>query len=78
MNLIKQIENDIKNSTYSTVYLFMGEEEYYIDHLTKLIQNNSLQDHERDFNLNILYGKDTSISELYQYLSNILLCQKKS
>ena len=64
MNLIKQIENDIKNSTYSTVYLFMGEEEYYIDHLTKLIQNNSLQDHERDFNLNILYGKDTSISEI--------------
>ena len=54
MNLIKQIENDIKNNTYSPVYLFMGEEEYYIDYLTKLIINNSLQDHEKDFNLNIL------------------------
>jgi len=30
MNLIKQIENDIKNNTYSPVYLFMGEEEYYM------------------------------------------------
>ena len=64
MNLIKQIENDIKNNTYSPVYLFMGEEEYYIDYLTKLIQNNSLQDHEKDFNLNILYGKDTLIRDI--------------
>ena len=64
MNLIKQIENDIKNNTYSPVYLFMGEEEYYIDYLTKLIINNSLQDHEKDFNLNILYGKDTLISDI--------------
>ena len=64
MNLIKQIENDIKNNTYSPVYLFMGEEEYYIDYLTKLIINNSLQDHEKDFNLNILYGKDTLISDV--------------
>lgn len=64
MNLIKQIENDIKNNTYSPVYLFMGEEEYYIDYLTKLILNNSLQDHEKDFNLNILYGKDTLISDI--------------
>ncbi|MDA9356759.1 DNA polymerase III subunit delta [Flavobacteriaceae bacterium] len=64
MNLIKQIENDIKNNNYSPVYLFMGEEEYYIDHLTKLILNNSLQAHEKDFNLNILYGKDTLISDI--------------
>jgi DNA polymerase-3 subunit delta len=64
MNLIKQIENDIKNNTYSPVYLFMGEEEYYIDYLTKLILNNSLQDDEKDFNLNILYGKDTLISDI--------------
>ena len=64
MNLIKQIENDLKNNTYSPIYLFMGEEEYYIDYLTKLIQNNSLQEHEKDFNLNILYGKDTLISDI--------------
>ena len=68
MNLIKQIENDIKNNTYSPIYLFMGEEEYYIDYLTKLIINNSLQDHEKDFNLNILYGKDTLISDIISIL----------
>ena len=64
MTLIKQIENDIKNNTFSPIYLLMGEEEYYIDYLTKLIQNNSLKDHEKDFNLNIVYGKDTSIADI--------------
>ena len=55
MTLIKQIENDIKNNTFSPIYLLMGEEEYYIDYLTKLIQKSSLKDHEKDFNLNIDY-----------------------
>ena len=47
MTLIKQIENDIKNNSFSPIYLLMGEEEYYIDYLTKLIQKNSLKDHEK-------------------------------
>ena len=64
MTLIKQIENDIKNNSFSPIYLLMGEEEYYIDYLTKLIQKNSLKDHEKDFNLNIVYGKDTSIADI--------------
>ena len=64
MTLIKQIENDIKNNTFSPIYLLMGEEEYYIDYLTKLIQKRSLKDHEKDFNLNIVYGKDTSIADI--------------
>ena len=64
MTLIKQIENDIKNNTFSPIYLLMGEEEYYIDYLTKLIQKNSLKDHEKDFNLNIVYGKDTTVADI--------------
>ena len=64
MTLIKQIENDIKNNTFSPIYLLMGEEEYYIDYLTKLIQKSSLKDHEKDFNLNIVYGKDTTVADI--------------
>ena len=64
MTLIKQIENDIQNNTFSPIYLLMGEEEYYIDYLTKLIQKNSLKDHEKDFNLNIVYGKDTTVADI--------------
>jgi DNA polymerase-3 subunit delta len=64
MNLIKQLENDILKQNFSPVYLLMGEEEFYIDHLTNLILNNAISEHEKDFNLSILYGKDTSISHI--------------
>ena len=50
MNLIKQLENDILKQNFSPVYLLMGEEEFYIDHLTNLILNNAISEHEKDFN----------------------------
>lgn len=42
----------------------MGEEPYYIDKLTEFIEDNVLQEHERDFNQTIIYGKDASIEEI--------------
>lgn len=42
----------------------MGDEPFYIDEITNYISNNVLQDHEKDFNQTILYGKDTNIEEL--------------
>jgi len=64
MNLIKQLENDIQNKKFSPVYLLMGEEEFYIDHLTNLILQNAISEHEKDFNLSIIYGKDTTINQI--------------
>jgi DNA polymerase-3 subunit delta len=42
----------------------MGEEPYYIDKLTDFIEQNVLQEHERDFNQSILYGRDVSIEDV--------------
>jgi DNA polymerase-3 subunit delta len=42
----------------------MGEEPYYIDKLTDFIEQNVLQEHERDFNQSILYGRDVTIEEV--------------
>jgi DNA polymerase-3 subunit delta len=64
MNLIKQLENDIQNKKFSPVYLLMGEEEFYIDHLTNLILQNAISEQEKDFNLSIIYGKDTTINQI--------------
>ena len=64
MNLFKQIENDIKSKNFSPIYLFMGEEELFIDKLTDLIIDNSISKTEREFNYTVLYGKDTSIDEI--------------
>lgn len=39
----------------------MGEEAYYIDKLSKLIENTALKEEEKSFNQAILYGRDTDI-----------------
>ena len=48
----------------------MGEEEFYIDNITNLFIQNVLTVEEKQFNLNILYGKDTSIDQI------ISICKK--
>ena len=48
----------------------MGEEEFYIDNITNLFIQNVLTEEEKQFNLNILYGKDTSIDQI------ISVCKK--
>ncbi|MAP99228.1 MAG: DNA polymerase III subunit delta [Flavobacteriaceae bacterium] len=48
----------------------MGEEEYFIDNITNLFIQNILTKEEKEFNLNILYGKDTTIDHI------ISICKK--
>jgi len=48
----------------------MGEEEFYIDNITNLFLDNVLTDEEKQFNLNILYGKETSVDQI------ISICKK--
>ena len=48
----------------------MGEEEYFIDKITNLFIQNILSDVEKEFNLNVLYGKDTSVDQI------VSICKK--
>lgn len=48
----------------------MGEEEFYIDNITNLFIENVLTEQEKQFNLNILYGKDVSVEQI------ISVCKK--
>ena len=64
MDEVIQITKDIKAGNIKPIYFFMGEEPYYIDKLTEFIEDNVLQEHERDFNQTIIYGKDASIEEI--------------
>ena len=64
MDEVIQITKDIKAGNIKPIYFFMGEEPYYIDKLTDFIQDNVLQEHERDFNQTIIYGRDTTIEEV--------------
>ncbi|MDD3080328.1 MAG: DNA polymerase III subunit delta [Paludibacter sp.] len=57
-----QIMSDLRRKVYSPVYLLMGEEAYYIDLITDFIQNNVLNESEREFDLTVVYGKDTDMT----------------
>ena len=49
---------EIKSKQFKPVYFFEGEEPFFIDYLSDLIEANALQDVEKEFNQTILYGKD--------------------
>ena len=56
----EEIKGHILSKRFMPVYVFQGEESYFIDQLTDLLIANVLEDHERDFNQSILYGLETT------------------
>ncbi|MFN5182153.1 MAG: DNA polymerase III subunit delta [Bacteroidota bacterium] len=63
----KEIMNDLKRKIYRPVYFLCGEEPYFIDKISEQIENNVIPEEEQGFNLNILYGKETSMETVLNY-----------
>ncbi|MCB0807037.1 MAG: DNA polymerase III subunit delta [Bacteroidales bacterium] len=57
----EQILNDLKNKIYYPVYVLSGEEPYYIDTISDYIEEHILTDTEKEFNQNVVYGRDTDV-----------------
>lgn len=58
------IIQDLKKRIFKPVYYLYGTEPYFIDAITDYIQHHVLQEHEKDFNLTVLYGLDTQIGKV--------------
>lgn len=54
----KLIIKEIQAKKLEKIYFLHGEEPYFIDEITHVIEKNALEEHERDFNQVIVYGKD--------------------
>lgn len=59
-----EIEGNIQSRKFMPVYLFQGEESYYIDALTTLLIQSVLDESERDFNQTIVYGLETDVATI--------------
>jgi len=55
-----QLIKDFQKRSFANVYLFYGEEPYFIDELTDYLTNNVLNDVEKEFNQFVLYGRDST------------------
>lgn len=56
----KDLLKDLKSGHYKPVYFLHGEESYFIDQLSKYIEDHALTETEKSFNLTILYGKEAN------------------
>jgi DNA polymerase-3 subunit delta len=56
----KEVIASIGKREFSSIYLFHGEESYYIDKAIDLLENTVLTDDEKEFNQTVVYGADTN------------------
>lgn len=61
---VTQIVSDIKQGNIKPVYFLMGDESYYIDSISKYIEDTILTEEEKGFNQMVLYGRDVSVEEI--------------
>ncbi len=56
----RKLRRELAGHTFKQVYFLHGEEAFFIDRIAEEIERFGLQEHERDFNLTVVYGKDTT------------------
>lgn len=57
----EQIMSELRQRQFRPVYFLTGEEEYFIDEISDYIEENVLQEAEKEFNQTIVYGRDTDM-----------------
>ncbi len=60
----KGLVAQIRSKSFKPIYLLQGEESWFIDQLDAEFRTHVLEEHERDFNQTVLYGKDSSFEQI--------------
>ncbi|MDP2236706.1 MAG: DNA polymerase III subunit delta [Bacteroidales bacterium] len=54
----EQIISNIRNKVFHPVYFLMGEESFFIDSITEMLEEHVLEEDYRAFNQLVMYGRD--------------------
>lgn len=65
--VIDPIIKDLKDRKFVPMYWLQGEETFFIDVISDYIQDHVLTDMEKEFNLHVLYGKETDVQTIISY-----------
>jgi DNA polymerase III subunit delta len=74
---VNQILLDLKRKIFKPVYFLCGEEPYYIDLISDYIENNALEEADREFNQNIVYGKDADLAAIISLAKQFPMMSEK-
>ena len=55
------VRSEILKKSFKPIYLFMGNESFFIDDLTNMMDKMILSETERDFNQSVFYGEDADV-----------------
>ncbi|NOT38325.1 MAG: DNA polymerase III subunit delta [Saprospiraceae bacterium] len=58
--MYEEILKEFRNKNLKSIYFLTGDEDYMIDKLVSVAEENIIGPEERDFNLEIFYGKESS------------------
>ena len=64
MKAVNNILSDIKKGDIKPIYFLFGEEPYFIDQVSNYIEENLLDDAEKEFNQVVLYGRDVTVDDI--------------
>lgn len=62
----RQVIKELEKGIYKPVYYLMGDEPFFIDSISDYIREHALPQEARDFNQIVLYGNETTMSEVIQ------------
>lgn len=60
----RELISDVNRGNYASVYLLMGDEDYYIDRLVEALESKVVPDEEKDFNSATYYGADVDVKQV--------------
>ncbi|OFY64458.1 MAG: DNA polymerase III subunit delta [Bacteroidetes bacterium RIFCSPLOWO2_02_FULL_36_8] len=60
----EEVLENLARKKYAPVYFLQGEETYFIDKIADIIESTILKSEEKDFNMSVLYGKDTTMNQI--------------
>ena len=72
----EQLIQHFRTNQYKPIYLLMGEEDYYIDVISKWAEDNILTEDEKDYNYHLLYGKNTTCESIINIARELPMMSK--
>lgn len=60
----KEIISELRQGVFRPVYFLMGDEPYFIDRISGIIEHHALPEDQRSFNQSVFYGSDIDVPTL--------------